>query len=204
MRNVALCRKKIPPRRSVKTHFHLIRKNRRVGRQRAICNFVFSLTSMERNKQRSILSAGCRPILAYLLYKLAYFLINSLVYIYCIFIYWFRLFLWRLFKLTTTQKRSRHITDTVSEFDPKALQETASEGHAQGPCVADRAGFEPTTFLTKGVESTNEPTRPTIFTYSFTYLLTYLLTCLPTYILTYLLRFFCYRARGFRWRPWPF
>ena len=34
----------------------------------------------------------------------------------------------------------------------------------QGPCVAARAGFEPTTLWMKGNESTNEPPRPTLCT----------------------------------------
>ena len=40
------------------------------------------------------------------------------------------------FKSTTTQKRSRHSTDTVPEFHTEAPQATASEGLAQGPYVA--------------------------------------------------------------------
>ena len=51
--------------------------------------------------------------------------------------------------------------DTVSEFHAKAPQATASEGLAQGPYVAARAEFEPTTLRTKGTESTNEPPCPT-------------------------------------------
>src|SRR6218665_359645 len=65
-----------------------------------------------------------------------------------------------LSKSTTTRQRSQHSTDTVLEFHAKALQATANEGLAQGPYVVARAGFEPTTLLTKGVESTNEPPRP--------------------------------------------
>src|SRR6218665_1821476 len=38
---------------------------------------------------------------------------------------------------------------------------TASEGLAQGPSVAARAGFELATLRTKGDESTNEPPHPT-------------------------------------------
>src|SRR6218665_102764 len=38
---------------------------------------------------------------------------------------------------------------------------TVSEGHAQGPYVAARAGFKPATLRTKGVESTNAPSRLT-------------------------------------------
>src|SRR6218665_2252103 len=43
------------------------------------------------------------------------------------------------------QKRSRHGTDTVPEFHAEAPQATVSEGLAQGPYVAARAGVEPTT-----------------------------------------------------------
>src|SRR6218665_4010911 len=50
-----------------------------------------------------------------------------------VFIHSFWIFLERLFKSTTTQRRSRHSTDTVSEFPAKAPQETANEGLAQGP-----------------------------------------------------------------------
>src|SRR6218665_412724 len=64
-------------------------------------------------------------------------------------------------KSTTTQRRSRHNTVTVSEFRDETSQATASEGHTQGPYVAARAGFEPATVRTKGVESTNETPRPT-------------------------------------------
>src|SRR6218665_1363160 len=39
----------------------------------------------------------------------------------------FRLFLWRLFKSTTTQRRSRHSTYTVPEFHAEAPQATVSE-----------------------------------------------------------------------------
>src|SRR6218665_1188074 len=50
---------------------------------------------------------------------------------------------------------------TVSEFHVEAPQATASAGLAQGPYVAVRAGFESMIFRAKGVESTNEPSRPT-------------------------------------------
>ena len=74
-----------------------------------------------------------------------------------------RLFLWRLFNFTTTQRRSRHSrpTDTVSEFHAKAPQATASERLSESPYVAARARFEQTTLRTKSSESTNEPPRPT-------------------------------------------
>ena len=51
--------------------------------------------------------------------------------------------------------------DTLSEFHAEATQAIASEGLARGPYVADRAGFKPATFRTKGDGSTNEPPRPT-------------------------------------------
>ena len=54
-------------------------------------------------------------------------------------------------------------TDTVSEFQAEVPQTTASEGLAHGPYLAARTGFEPATLRTKGVESTNEPPRPTPF-----------------------------------------
>jgi len=57
--------------------------------------------------------------------------------------------------------RSRRSTDTVPEFHAQAPQATASERLAQGPYVAAKAGFETMTYQTKGVESTNEPPRPT-------------------------------------------
>src|SRR6218665_351264 len=44
------------------------------------------------------------------------------------FIHSFRLFLKRLFKSTTTQRRSGHSADTVSEFHVEAPQATVSEG----------------------------------------------------------------------------
>ena len=53
--------------------------------------------------------------------------------------------------------------DTASEFHAEAPQAIVSEGLAQSPYVAARAGFEPTTLRTKGVETTNAPPRPTIY-----------------------------------------
>ena len=45
----------------------------------------------------------------------------------------------------------------------KALQATASEGLAQSPYVSARAGFEPATLRSKGIDSTDAPPRPTMF-----------------------------------------
>ena len=67
--------------------------------------------------------------------------------------------LFLLFKFTT-QWHSQHSTDTVSEFHSETPQATASEGLAQGPYVAARAGFEPTILWTEGIESSNEPSCP--------------------------------------------
>src|SRR6218665_2507947 len=52
-------------------------------------------------------------------------------------------------------------TDTVSEFHAEASQATVSEGPAQGPYVAARAGFEPGTLRSTGIDSTNVPSRLT-------------------------------------------
>ena len=49
----------------------------------------------------------------------------------------------------------------MRELHAEAPQVTASDGLAQGPYVAARAGFKPATLPTKGVESTNEPPRHT-------------------------------------------
>jgi len=43
----------------------------------------------------------------------------------------------------------------VPEFHAEASQATMSEGLSQGPYVASRAGVEPMTLRTKGVDSTN-------------------------------------------------
>ena len=64
---------------------------------------------------------------------------------------------------TTTQRCSRHSTDTVLEFHAKAPQATVSEGLVHGPYVVARAGLEPATIRMKGVKSTNEPPRPTCY-----------------------------------------
>ena len=58
-------------------------------------------------------------------------------------------------------RRSRHSTDTVSEFHAESTQATASEGLAQGLYTAAKAGFEPIILRRKGDEYTNEPPRLT-------------------------------------------
>ena len=49
--------------------------------------------------------------------------------------------------------------DTVVEFNAEASQESVSEGLAQGPYMAARAGVEPMTLRTKGVDSTTHAPR---------------------------------------------
>jgi len=44
-------------------------------------------------------------------------------------------------KSTTTQKHSRHSTETVPKFHAKAPQATANEAFGRGPYVAARVGF---------------------------------------------------------------
>src|SRR6218665_1543729 len=78
------------------------------------------------------------------------------------FIHSLRLFLLRLFKFNTTQRRSQHSTDTVPEFHAEAPQAIVSEGLAQIPYVGARAGVEPMTLQTKGADSTNVPPCPTM------------------------------------------
>src|SRR6218665_3763384 len=85
------------------------------------------------------------------------------------FIHSFRLFLKRLFKSTTTQKRSRHSTDTVSEFHVEAPQATVSEEIGQGHYVVARAGFELKTFRSKGFDCTNASPRPMMTIYNTIY-----------------------------------
>src|SRR6218665_494608 len=61
----------------------------------------------------------------------------------------------------TFQKRSRLQQSTLCRsLHAEALEATLSEGLAQGPYVAARAGFEPTTLRSKGVVSTKAPPRP--------------------------------------------
>ena len=72
--------------------------------------------------------------------------------------------------------------DTVSEFTRgSAIQATVSEGLAQDPYVATRAGFEPTTLRSKRIDSTNAPQRPTftptVLLGSFRFL--FLIICKP-------------------------
>ena len=47
----------------------------------------------------------------------------------------------------------------MSEFHAEAPQATAGEELAQGPYVAAREGFEPTTLQSTAIDFTNEPPR---------------------------------------------
>src|SRR6218665_3185361 len=51
--------------------------------------------------------------------------------------------------------------DTVPEFTREALEAIAGKGLAQGPYMAARARFEPTTLWLNGIVSTNVPPCPT-------------------------------------------
>src|SRR6218665_1783948 len=55
------------------------------------------------------------------------------------------------------RRAPNYTTDIVLELHAETPHATASDGLAQGPYVAARAGFEPTPLRTKGDESTNEP-----------------------------------------------
>src|SRR6218665_821357 len=80
-----------------------------------------------------------------------------------LFIHSFRIFLYRLFKSSTTQRSSRHSTNTVPEFHAEETQAIVSEGLAQqGSYLAARAKVEPMILRTKGVDSTKAPPRPII------------------------------------------
>src|SRR6218665_3879652 len=60
------------------------------------------------------------------------------------------------------QKRSQPQQLTLCRsLHAEALEATASEGLAQGPYVVARAGFEPLTLWSKGIDSTNAPPCPT-------------------------------------------
>src|SRR6218665_3951363 len=68
-----------------------------------------------------------------------------------------------LLTASALQKRSEpHQLTLCRSSHTEALQATASEGLAQGPYVETRAGFEPTTIRSKGIDSTNSPPRPTM------------------------------------------
>src|SRR6218665_938783 len=58
------------------------------------------------------------------------------------------------------QKPSRYSMDTVPEFHAVTPQAIVSEGLAQGPYAAARAGVEPMTRRTKCADSTNAPHTP--------------------------------------------
>jgi len=60
-----------------------------------------------------------------------------------------------VFPITTAMTLCRWI------LHDKALQATVSEGLAQGSYVAARAGLEPTTIRSKGIDYTNAAIRPT-------------------------------------------
>src|SRR6218665_1181402 len=71
-------------------------------------------------------------------------------------------FLYRPFKSSTTQRRSRLQHGYCIGVSRRCAQATAGKGLAQGPYVAARAGVEPTTLQLKVIVSTKAPPRPTV------------------------------------------
>ena len=66
--------------------------------------------------------------------------------------------LYYIYKSTTSQRRSRHSTNTAQELNAQAPKAPVSEGLAY---VAAKAGVEPLTIPKKGVVSTSAPPTPT-------------------------------------------
>src|SRR6218665_2686018 len=79
-------------------------------------------------------------------------------------------FLYRPFKSSTTQRRSRLQHGYCIGVSRRCAQATAGKGLVQGPYVAARAGIEPTTLRLKVINSTQVPSRPTDYNFS-TYIL---------------------------------
>src|SRR6218665_3346339 len=77
------------------------------------------------------------------------------------FIHSFRPFLWRPFKSSTTQRRSRLQHGYCIRVSRRNAQATAGKGLAQVPYMAARAGVEPTTLQLRVIASSNAPPCPT-------------------------------------------
>src|SRR6218665_876178 len=77
------------------------------------------------------------------------------------FIHSLRRFLWRPFKSSATERRSRLQHGYCIGVSRRSAQATAGKGIAQGPYVTTRAGVEPTTLRLKVIDSTKAPSRPT-------------------------------------------
>ena len=75
-----------------------------------------------------------------------------------------RPFLYRPFKSSTTQRRSRLQHRYCIGVSRRSAQATEGKGLAQGPYVAVRAGVKPTTLRLKVIASTKAPPRPTVTT----------------------------------------
>src|SRR6218665_959207 len=72
-------------------------------------------------------------------------------------------FLYRPFKSSTTQGRSRLQHGYCIGVSRQSAQATVGKGLAQGPYMAARAGVEPTTLQLKAIDSTKAPPCPTIY-----------------------------------------
>src|SRR6218665_2873739 len=77
-----------------------------------------------------------------------------------IFIHSFRPFLYRPFKSSTTQRRSRLEHGYCIGVSRQSAQATAGKGLARGPYMAARAGVELTTLRLRVIASTNAPLCP--------------------------------------------
>src|SRR6218665_456888 len=75
------------------------------------------------------------------------------------FIHSFRPFLYRPFKSSTTQRRSRLQHGYCIGVSRRSAQATAGKGLAQGSYVGAIAGVEPTTLRLKVIVSTKAPPR---------------------------------------------
>ena len=69
-----------------------------------------------------------------------------------LFIHLFWSILWRLFKSTTTQRRSRLQHGDCIGVSRRSAQATVNKGLAQSPNVAARAGVEPTTLRLRVID----------------------------------------------------
>src|SRR6218665_576062 len=73
----------------------------------------------------------------------------------------FRPFLYRPFKSSTGQRRSRLQHGYCFGVSRRSAQPTAGKGLAQGHYVTARAGVEPTTLRLRVIDLTKAPPRPT-------------------------------------------
>src|SRR6218665_2197943 len=100
-----------------------------------------------------------------------YLIFPSILYSFHSFIHSFRPFLYRPFKSSTTQRRSRLQHGYCIGVSRRSAQATVGKGLAQGPYMPARAGVEPTTLRLKAIDSTKAPPCPTWWRLIFIYLI---------------------------------